>query len=189
MKPLMLAALAASALSLPVAASAQERGELTFYSRIGFQGAGITVRYPSDNARVPFRVRSVRVAPGEAWEVCTRTRFRGNCSAVHHSMGDINWVVNSVRPLAAALPLPQPVPPPVRPPYPQSLRGTNAEFFPHPTDRAGRILTCNNGSSSCASRAADQFCRSLGWRGAAYQWQERIGPRYYLADVLCVRGQ
>jgi hypothetical protein len=168
----------------PVASSAQRPGEITFYSQIGFRGQSYTATGPREYARVPFKVRSARVAQGASWQVCPSTGYRGNCNTVRSSQANIAWTVNSVRPVATPVPLPQPVPPGHTG---QSLRGMSAEFFPRPTAGSGRVLSCKSGAASCAAEAADRFCRSQGWTASSYERQETVSGRIYLADVLCTR--
>lgn len=171
-----------TALALPVDASAQRAGQLTFYSQIAFRGQSHTVTGPRENAGVPFRVRSARSAPGERWEICTGAHYRGDCQVVSESQGNIAWTVNSVRPSRAAT-----LPAPVGPGREQSLRGMAAEFFPQPSDGARRVASCTSGAAACAAESADRFCRSRGWAAAAYQRQATVSGRNYLADVLCTR--
>jgi hypothetical protein len=179
----------AAALALPSSASAQRAGQLTFYSEIAFRGQSYTVTGERENARVPFTVRSAQVAPGEAWEVCTQTRYRGTCNVVAETIGNVAWTVNSARPSrATTLPAPIPAPAPA-PGNDQSLRGMTAEFFPQPSEGSGRVLSCarGSGSASCAAQSADRFCVSRGWTASSYERQETVAGRIYLADVLCTR--
>jgi hypothetical protein len=171
-----------TALVLPAGASAQRAGELTFYSQIAFRGQTYTVTGPRANAHVPFRVRSARVAPGEVWEICTRTQYRGDCIMVSENQVIAPWTVNSARPSRATT-----LPAPVLPGREQSLRGMAAEFFPQPSQGNGRVQSCASGAAACAAQSADRFCQSRGWTAASYQRQETVSGRNYLADVLCTR--
>jgi hypothetical protein len=171
-----------TALVLPASASAQRAGEVTFYSGPAFSGQSYTVTGPREHVRVPFRVRSARVAPGETWEVCTADEYRGDCITVTQSQLLAAWTVNSVRPSNVTT-----LPAPVTPGPAQSLRGMAAEFFPQPSDASGRVISCTSGAASCAAASADRFCQTRGWTAAAYQSQETVSGRNYLADVLCTR--
>lgn len=131
---------------------------------------------------MPFKVFSARVARGEVWEICTSARYRGDCIKVSDNQPIAAWTVNSARPSRAT-----PLPAPVVPGREQSLRGMSAEFFTQPTDRNGRVQSCASGAAACTAESADRFCRSRGWTGAAYQRQETVSRRNYLADVLCTR--
>lgn len=100
--------LALSAAIVPLQAASQSRGEMTFYSQIGFGGQSYTVTGPRENIRVPFTVRSARLASGETWEVCTESSYRGRCNTVNENQGNVAWIVGSARPAAGTLPAPQP---------------------------------------------------------------------------------
>ncbi|TCD04121.1 hypothetical protein EYB45_09420 [Erythrobacteraceae bacterium CFH 75059] len=174
---------AAILLMAGVPAQAQRSGELVLYSDIGFRGQTFVITGPRENVRVPFRVRSAQVAAGDTWEICPQTRYRGACNTVIDSQGNIAWTVQSARPSRQSGGL--------APANPASLRGMTAEFFPQPSDSAGRMLSCERGSASaaCAAQSADRFCRTRGWTAAAYERQETVGGRNYLADVLCTRSR
>ena len=173
----------ALALLLPGAAGAQQSGELVLYSDIAFRGQTYVITGPRQNVRVPFRVRSAQVAPGDSWEICPQTRYRGNCNTVSESQGNIAWSVMSARPAADAGGL--------APGNQQSLRGMASEYFPQPSDRRGRVLSCPDGSATtaCAARNADRFCEQRGWTASSYERQETVSGRVYLADVLCTRAR
>lgn len=175
----------ATALLLPVSASAQRAGELTFFSDIAFRGQSFTVTGPRTNLRVPFPIRGARVRPGDSREICPSTQYRGNCQTISESVGNVALTVRSARP-ARATTLPAPLPAPGNQ---QSLRGMSAEFFPQPSDGNGRVLSCarGSGSASCAAQSADRFCQSRGWTASSYERQETVSGRNYLADVLCTR--
>ena len=172
----------ATVLVLPAGASAQRAGQITFYSGPGFRGESHTVTGPREYARVPFRVLSARVAPGEVWEICTSAQYRGDCIMVNESQAIAAWTVNSARPSRATT-----LPAPVTPGRGQSLRGTTAEFFPQPSAGNGRAPSCASGAAACAAESADRFCESRGWTASSYQRQETVSGRNYLADVLCTR--
>jgi hypothetical protein len=172
----------ATALVLPAGASAQQAGQLTFYSEIAFRGESYTVTGERAFASVPFRVRSARVAEGEAWEVCPLPLYQGNCNTVTESQGNVAWTVNSARPSRATT-LPAPIPSGGG----QSLRGASAEFFPQPSDGNGRVISCTSGAAACTAQSADRFCQSRGWTASSYERQETVSGRNYLADVLCTR--
>lgn len=172
--------LAAFAAQLSVPAAAQRQGEITFYSDIAFRGQSFTVTGPREILRLPFTVRSARVAPGDRWTVCTEIRYRGRCNEVDETQGNIAWRVRSARPLSGGGTVPG---------NGQSLRGMASEYFHQPSDGRGRVLSCAYGAAtaSCAAQTADQFCRSRGWTASSYERQETVQGRVYLADVLCTR--
>jgi hypothetical protein len=175
----------AAALLMPSTSSAQRSGEIVFFSEANFRGRTFVVTGPRESTSLPFVARSARVAPGEAWEVCPQTSYRGNCQAISQSQGNIAWTVSSVRPRARPTLLPAPVPG-----NGQSLRGLESEYFPQPSERGFRLLSCPNGSGSgsCAGQSADRFCQSRGWSRSSFEREETIAGRKYLADVLCTRN-
>lgn len=172
----------ALALALPTGTAAQRAGQLTFYSEIAFRGQSYTVTGPRENVRVPFSIRSARVAPGEVWEICPSTGYGGNCQTISEDQGNVALTVRSARPANAAT-----LPAPITPGTGQSLRGMSAEFYPQPSDGRGRVASCASGAASCAAEAADRFCQSRGWTASSHQTQETVSGRIYLADVLCTR--
>ena len=90
-------------------------------------------------------------------------------------------IVQSARPIQP----PQPPRPPRPPAGGNNLRGMASEFFPQPSDARGRIISCASGAAACAADSADRFCRSVGWRRAAFHMQETVNRQNFLADVLC----
>lgn len=173
-------------LVLPVGAAAQRAGELTLFSEIGFRGQAYTVTGTRSNIFLFFTVRSARLAPGDAWEVCPNIGFRGECNVIRENQGNVAWRVGSVRP-ARAVTLPEPIPPTGPGPIGQSLRGMTAEFFPQPSTGGARVQSCSSGAAACASEEATRFCQSRGWTASSYERQETVAGRIYLADVLCTQ--
>lgn len=167
------------------------QGEATIYRDLGFQGPAVYVGEAKSNLGLSWPVRSIRVRSG-TWELCARTRYRAPCAKVSADEPDLGKVsrllysVQSMRPLGYA-PTPQPVRP--NPPAGPSLRGMAAEFYPAPGVNGYRMLSCSfgNGSSNCAAKTADDFCKSVGYAGSANERQETVDGRVYLADVLCTR--
>lgn len=142
------------------------------------------------NLGLAWTVNSVRVASGR-WELCEKTRFRGNCRTVERDTPMLNNIVRgltiqSIRPVGAGgggggwLP----------PANDQVARGNFAEFHTQPGTNRTRMLACAIGSANaaCAARTADTYCRSIGWNGSAREHIETVNGREYLADVLCVRS-
>ena len=177
-----------AAVVLPVASSAQRANQLILYSDIGFRGRTITVSGNQTLVNVPFTVRSARIAPREAWQVCPLPAFQGPCNTFQENQGNVLWRVSSARPRTFE-PTPTPLPSPVPPGTAPSLRGMSSEFFPQPSDRNGRVESCAQGTAACARQSADRFCVSRGWTASAHELQETINRRNFLADVLCTRAQ
>ncbi|HEY2356715.1 MAG TPA: hypothetical protein VGH86_04640 [Phenylobacterium sp.] len=181
---------AVAALSWPSMADAQRPGELTLFSDVGFRGQSYTVTGPREHINLDWPVRSARVTPGDTWQLCSSSRYRGICSNVSRSTGNVLWTVASGRPMLAARPMP--LPPgggaPGAPDVGGSLRGMSAEFFPAPAERSVRVNSCEAGTAACTADSANAFCRAHGWTRSAYQRQETVAGKNYLADVLCVRA-
>lgn len=183
-----VAALAiAVALVLPVGAAAQRSNQLILYSEIAFRGRSVTVSGTQTLVNVPFTVRSARMAPREAWQICSLPAFQGTCNTVQENQGNIAWRVSSARPRTPTTPTPLPSPVPPGGGTAPSLRGMSAEFFPQPSDRNGRVESCAQGTARCAQQSADRFCQSRGWTASAHESQETIARRNLLADVLCTQ--
>lgn len=174
------------ALVVPSASEAQRTNQLILYSDIGFRGRSVTVSGTQTLVNVPFTVRSARIAPREAWQVCPLPAFQGSCNTFQENQGNISWRVSSARPrtFVTPTPMPSPVPPIGTAP---SLRGMSSEFFPQPSDGNGRVESCAQGTARCAQQSADRFCVSRGWTASAHELQETVNRRNFLADVLCTR--
>lgn len=185
--PIAATALTAVALAAPSGAEAQRRGEMTFFSNMSYSGARYTVTGPRENVSIPFPIRSVIVAPGERWEICSRTGYR-DCIMISENIANLRRTVASARPWQTpAPPGPGPGPGPGGGSSGPSLRGMSAEFFRAPENRGQRI-ECRQGAAACASENADRFCRGRSWSGSSYERLETVRGRNYLADVLCTRG-
>ena len=186
-----LAIFATLTAALASPAAAQRRGEIFLFSQPDFRGQRQVVSGANEDVRLGWVPGSVRVAPGDVWELCGRTRYRSPCQRVAENMANVGWAVRSARP-SRVVPLPEPLPVPLPGPVPppgghQSLRGMSAEFFPAPSDRSGRIISCSSGGASCAAESANRFCRSRGWTASSFERQETVRGRNFLADVLCTR--
>lgn len=179
MKRAMTALLAAALASVAaVPATAQTSGEMTLYSNSNYSGARYVVTGQRNILDLGFTVRSVRMANGESWKLCSGEQLR-NCTTYRSSTQSIRMDVRSAAPVASGSTKPQPGQ------FGQSLRGMAAEFFPRPELRGTRIASA--GSAAAAKSGADGFCRQAGWSRSANERLETVGGRNYLTDVLCVR--
>lgn len=163
--------------------------EATIYRDAAYRGPAVFVGEEKPDLGLAWPVNSIRVASGR-WELCERTRFRGNCRTVERDTPMLNNVlrgitIQSIRPVGTGGGWnPNP------PANDQVARGNFAEFHTQPATGNFRVPACTSGSATaaCAARTADNWCRSIGWNGSAREHMETIGGRVYLADVLCVRS-
>lgn len=192
---ILAAAAASMGAGLFTASSAQtpeERlyrpSEATIYRDAGYRGPAVAIGRETPNLGLAWPVNSVRVGTGR-WELCEKTRYRGTCRTVERDTPMLNSIlrgltIQSIRPVGTGGGGWQP------PVNDQVARGNFAEFHTQPARGNNRILACEAGSAtaSCAARAADTYCRSIGWNGSAREHMETVSGRVYLADVLCVRS-
>ena len=164
--------------------------EATIYRDAGYRGPAVFIGEEKPNLRLAWPVNSIRVVRGR-WELCERTRYRGNCRTVDRDTPMLNNVlrgitVQSMRPAGSGGGGSNPNPPA----NDQVARGNFAEFHTQPSERNFRVLACTRGSATanCAAQTADNWCRSIGWNGSAREHMETVSGRVYLADVLCVRS-
>jgi hypothetical protein len=164
--------------------------EATIYRDAGYRGPAVFIGEAKPNLGLAWPVNSIRVASGR-WELCEKTRFRGNCRTVERDTPMLNSIlrgltIQSIRPAGSGGGGWNPNPPA----NDQVARGNFAEFHTQPSTGGTRVLACTSGSSTaaCAARAADNWCRTIGWNGSAREHMETVGGREYLADVLCVRS-
>ena len=133
------------ALLLATAAAAPAAAEVALFSQRNFQGA----RYAlvSESANMNFSPRSIRVMPGEAWQICPRPFFGGDCRTITEPNAKLNLprafsgMVRSARPVASpnaappamqAPPVVQAPPAPVPPTAPQQPRPGRVTPEPEP---------------------------------------------------------
>lgn len=165
--------------------------EATIYRDAGYRGPAVFIGEEKPNLGLAWPVNSIRV-PNGRWELCEKTRYRGNCRTVDRDTPMLNNIlrgltIQSIRPVSGGggggwNPNP--------PANDQVARGNFAEFHTQPAERNYRVLACTRGSATanCAAQTADTWCRSIGWNGSAREHLETVSGRVYLADVLCVRS-
>lgn len=189
LKRFLFGAVALAAL-LPGGASAQgqqQADQVTLYDRGSFKGRRITLEGPT-RLYAPFATKSVELPEGRAWELCSGNSFTG-CREFNASSKGTVMNVRSARPIAPVITAVPPGAPAAAVsavgggPWP-SLRGLGSEYFVAP-DRGGNRIEVPGGKAEDAQRAAEDFCRSRGWRTSAHDRLQSLGGRTYLADVLC----
>lgn len=170
-------ALLASTIALaatPGQGQAVEQAEI--FGRGGFKGPSMVLSQPTQHIDPAFTARSVRISGNASWELCSGNTYTG-CRRVDKSSPGSVFIVRSARPVAPV------VVTRVSPPN-QSLRGVASEFFVAP-NRGGSRVTVASGSPEGMRRAADDFCRSVGWQMSAHAQVQQDGPNFDLIDVLC----
>lgn len=173
---------AAIAAFLPTPASAQINGEITLFSRGQFKGPHNAIAGPAQFGSA-LVVRSLVVAPGTQWELCSGNTYTG-CRQVSGSIAAMVMTVRSARPIATILPASAGVPSGGGSPGP-SLRGMASEYFVAPDERGNRVAV-EPGTAEAMSRRAGEYCRARGWRSSVHGRLQTVGEKVYLADVLCV---
>lgn len=165
--------------------------EATIYRDAAYKGPAVFIGSEKSNLGLAWPVNSIRVASGR-WELCEKTRFRGNCRTVDRDTPMLNNIIRgltiqSIRPIGSGGGGGWNPQPPARD---QTVRGNFAEFHTQPSTNGYRVLACTSGSSTvnCAARSADTWCRSIGWNGSSLEHMETVNGREYLADVVCVRS-
>ena len=176
---------------LPAQASAQQDEQATLYDKGHFKGRNITLE-GATRLQTPFAARSIKIPQGKAWELCSGNTFTG-CKEFNASDEAMIINVRSARPVAPVITSAPPGSGPAASvgtvgggPWP-ALRGLSSEYFIAP-DVAGNRIHVPSGKSEEASRMAQDFCRTRGWRTSAYERLQSIGGQTYLADVLCADG-
>lgn len=94
------------ALALACVVAAPAAAEIAMFSQRNFQGARYALE--TESANMSFSPRSVRVASGQAWQICPRPFFGGDCRTISQSDGNLNLprafsgIVRSARPAPKA---------------------------------------------------------------------------------------
>jgi hypothetical protein len=173
------------ALLASAAANAQAPGEATIYGRAHFDGPSLSFTGPVTRINPPFTAKSVQVAPGTAWELCSGNTFSG-CRRIDRSIPSGVFSVRSARPIAPVITTTIEGAAGVNGASPpnQALRGVASEFFVAP-NQGGQRVSVPNDSGEGMRRAADDFCRAAGWRQSVHARLQSVGGTYYLVDVLC----
>lgn len=163
--------------------------EATIYRDLGYNGPAVAISSSNPNMGLAWPVNAIRVRSG-IWQLCEQTNYRGRCRMYNTDTPMLGSIrrgvpVQSIRLLGGGGGTPG-----LEQANDQVTRGNFAEFHTQPANAGYRILSCQRGNATaaCASRTADDYCRSIGWNGSAREHQETVNGRVYLADVLCVRS-
>ena len=77
-----------------------DKGTLTLYEGQKFQGEYLEVIKELPSISYDFTVGSFAVYPGEKWELCEQTRFRGVCNVFTGNETDLGKIkIQSARPV------------------------------------------------------------------------------------------
>ncbi len=177
---------------------AGRRGALYLYGDVGYRGREVRLAFTQgDLAREGFNDAARSLRTDRPWLVCRDADFTGRCQVVEGDIPDLNAIglfgaISSARPYdpyEAQPGYPPPgggYPPPGQGYDRPTATGRTAAFFAQTQTPA-----CDQygaATPQCVERTADAFCRTQGYRDAAYFSIDRSGGRYQrLEDVLCVR--
>src|SRR3546814_8844974 len=122
--------------------------EATIYRDAGYRGPAVFIGEAKPNLGLAWPVNSIRV-PNGRWELCERTRYRGNCRTVDRDTPMLNNVlrgitVQSIRPVGGGGGGWNPNPPA----NDQIARGHFAEFHPQPSEHNSRLPARPPGSAT-----------------------------------------
>ena len=162
-------------------ALAQSNDEAVLFSQGHFKGFSMRISGPTRSIDA-LVVKSIQIPQGSSWELCSGSTFTG-CTRITQSRAAMAITVRSARPVAPPIPATATVSPGPVKASGGSLRGLASEFFVTPEEGGNRIEV-DPGAGALPRRATD-FCRAHGWRTSAYEREQAIDGRRYLADVLC----
>lgn len=165
-------------------ALAQPADQAILFGRALFKGPAITVSGPT-RSMGGFVVKSLKLSPNSAWELCTGNTFTG-CTKFSQSRSGMVITVRSARPVAPPITASTIAPVAHLKGSDLSLRGLGSEFFVMPQESGVRIEVDDRKKGESVQAA--EFCRAHGWRIAAYEREQVVDDRRYLADVLCTDG-
>jgi hypothetical protein len=87
-----------------------EKGVLTLYEGQKFEGESIEINKDMPSISYDFTIGSIGIFPGEKWELCEQTRYRGTCNimtANEMSLGKVKiQSARMIKPTAASVPVP-----------------------------------------------------------------------------------
>jgi hypothetical protein len=100
--------LVVAAMALPAAAQTPqtERGTITFYDQVNYNGREWETDDATSRFHWDYRIRSVAIHPGDRWQICARPRFQ-ECIVLDRSVNDATLIgvtnqIGSVRPAPEA---------------------------------------------------------------------------------------
>jgi hypothetical protein len=162
-------------------ALAQTNDEAVLFSQGHFKGFSMRISGPTRSINA-LLVKSIQIPPGGAWELCSGSTFTG-CTRFTQSKAAMAITVRSARPVAPPIPATATISAGPVKASGGSLRGLASEFFVTAEEGGNRIEV--ESAAGALPRRATEFCRTHGWRTSAYEREQAIEGRRYLADVLC----
>ncbi len=83
---------------------------LMLFENTNYAGDSVEVEEARPSVRTMWNIRSISVHPGEAWQICARSRYRDPCIILNRSVHDATLIgiegqVGSIRP-ASEVPIP-----------------------------------------------------------------------------------
>ena len=92
-------AAAASVVAMPLLAyqrmnlnTPQVHGELILYKEANFNGETATIDNALTTVHTDWNIRSLRVFPGDRWQICARPRFRDPCIILTRNVPDATMI-------------------------------------------------------------------------------------------------
>ena len=78
-------------------------GELILYKEANFNGETATIDNALTSVHTDWNIRSLKVFPGDRWQICARPRFREPCIILTRSVADATMIgiegqIGSARP-------------------------------------------------------------------------------------------
>ena len=147
---------------------------ITVFADRDFRGAAATYRSDMPSLARTFndRISSIRVGPGEEWEVCDQENYRGRCVTITGEERDLrqnSWdnMISSIRRVRAGGGYPGPFPGPGNQSYiilhmDTNYRGSQTRY----TDRTNNLFAMNNRAESITvGRGRWELCDQIGFGG------------------------
>ena len=70
----------------------QVHGELILYKETNFNGETATIDNALTSVHTDWNIRSLKVFPGDRWQICARPRFREPCIILTRSVADATMI-------------------------------------------------------------------------------------------------
>jgi Beta/Gamma crystallin len=108
--PLLTFALMSPASAKREPGAMTEKGVLTLYEGQNFEGESIEIKKDLPSISYDFTIGSIGIYPGEKWELCEQSRFRGVCNVMTANETKLGKIkiqsARMVKPPVATVPVP-----------------------------------------------------------------------------------